>query len=317
MTLLITGGAGCLGAELAHQLVESGQPVIAFDNRPDFSRLEAIRQRITFVQGDVGDSAAVEAAIRGHGVTEIYHLAAILGNVSENEHVASFHSNVAGTFNVFEAARNCGVEKVLFASSTGTYGWGLDPDTSGDETRQAPGIVYGVEKLYGEGLGRWFRNRHGLDYRGIRYAQVMAPNFRHCWVWAPAMIEDAALGRPHVCDTATPDSTISMLYIRDAARAAIELMAAPKEAIQTVNYNVVGVQELISAPELEALLKAHFSGFQVTYAGPGRGQRIAPLRYDDSRARQEWGWQPQYASFEAIVEAFILDVKNNPARFGL
>ena len=308
MTQLITGGAGFIGSELARQLVARGERVVIFDLVIDAQRIADIADKVAIVQGDLGNFSHVLGAVKEHKVEVIYHFGSMLSARSEQDPASAFSANVMGTYHVLEAARLFGVRQVMFASSVGTYGLGA-AETITDDTIQRPVTFYGCAKLYGEGLGRWYARKYGLDFRSLRYAQMVGPGVRTSWHWAPAMIEDAIQGRPHESTEGNPDATVSMIYISDAARAADLMMQAPRERIQTMNYLVMGDGRIITACELEAYLKTRYPGTVITYRNPGTGRPPAIQRYDDRRAREEWDWRPQYDSTESIVTAFESDVK--------
>jgi threonine 3-dehydrogenase len=241
--------------------------------------------------------------------------------MSELNPWASFRSNVIGSYNVLEAARLFSVEKMMFTSTMGTFGLQMD-EVLTDISIQRPLSIYGCGKLYIEGLGRYYRNKFGLDFRSIRYAHMIGPNVHTPGHWAPPMIEDAILGKPNECIYGTPESTISMIYVRDAARAADMVLQAPKENIEMLNYNVAGIPAVISARELKTVLTKRFPKTKVTYKpDPIRTrihQRFGVWKvFDDSYAREEWGWKPQYATLEAIIDIFEKYVREHPRRYGL
>jgi len=314
MNTLITGGLGVLGAEVAHQMVAQGHKVVVVDIGQNTARIDSIRHDVELIHADVSHGAKILDIFQRTKPEQVIHFAAVLGPVSEQEPEQSFQTNIVGTRNVFEAARLNGVRQVLFASSTGTFGGGgpLLSDTS----PQRPGIIYGWEKLYGEGLVAWYKSRYGLDCRGLRYAQVTGPNCDTvCWSWTSGLIEDAILHGRHKAGFANPDSAAGLLYIRDAGRATLELLAAPVNRVRGT-YNLNGAPGLIYAGDLETALKNRIPGFSVIYAGPagGRGEFRG---YDDSRARHDWNWQPQWSSLDVLLDQFGRDVREAPERFGM
>ena len=121
MAILITGGSGFIGSHLARLLVGRGEEIAVFD-KVKTNRLSGIEDKIKLVLGDLGDRSEVLNVVRDHRITSIYHLGAMLTFESEINPWASFQSNVAGTYNLLEAARLFNVEKVLFTSSIGTFG---------------------------------------------------------------------------------------------------------------------------------------------------------------------------------------------------
>ncbi|MFC2070500.1 SDR family NAD(P)-dependent oxidoreductase [Chloroflexota bacterium] len=321
MTKLITGGTGYIGAELARRLVERGENVVLFDIVIDHYRISDIEKEVKIVQGDLSDYSQVLNAVIDNNVKEIYHLGSMLTNVSEDNPWGSFQTNVIGTYNALEAARLTSIDKMMFTSTFGTYGLLLDEVLS-DTSIQRPVTFYGCGKLYCEGLGRFYNKKFGLDFRSIRYAQMIGPNVRTPGHWAPPMIEDTVLGKPNECIYAYPETAISMIYVKDCARAADMVMQAPQEQIKMMNYNVAGVQQFVSARELEAILKKRYPDTSITYNPDSSLQEIGNdfrilKKFDDSYARNEWGWKPEYNSPEAIIDIFKTDLKSFPERYGI
>lgn len=315
MKILITGGLGILGSEVAHQLIAQGHEVAVLDLAENTARIDSIREEVELIHADISKGEELQDLFRTFNPEQVFHFAAVLGPVSEEEPEKSFHANVAGTRNVFEAARSCGARQLLFASSTGTFGGagGVFPN---DDSPQRPGIIYGWEKLYGEGLVSWYRNRYKFDCRGLRYAQVVGPNCDAvCWLWASGMIEDAVLRRNHTSASTNPDRSCGFLYIRDAGRAALELLAAPAESVKGT-YNVNGLPGLVCAGDLEKALNRRYPGFSVSYAGPPSG-RDDFRGWDDSRARRDWNWKAEWSDLDSLLDQFERDLCGVPERFGL
>ena len=320
MASLITGGTGLVGAELAHLLVEKGEEVVVFNRTIRHDRIDDIEDKVHAVSGDAGIWSHVVNVIKEYKITDIYHMGSMLSYVSERNHTGSFQSNIIGTYNILEAARLMNVEKVMFTSSIATFGLGSGEKVT-DETIQRPLMMYGVGKLYGEGLGRFYRNRLGLDFRCIRYPDVEGPGVDTPNHWVPYMIEDAVRGKPHTA-TIPEDRGIWMISVSDAARAAYEVLQAPKENIKMVTYNVSGPNNTITAKELEASIKKHIPGAVIKYQPPDQPFPAPPggfrnRIFDDSFARKEWGWKPEHSTVDEIVEFFIDAMKARPRRYGL
>jgi len=320
MAKLITGGTGYVAAELAHILVERGEEVVLFDININRYRVADIENEVRIVRGDLGNFSEVLNVVRDNHITEIYHMGSILAFASDANPWASFRSNVNGTYHVLEAARLFDVSRVMFTSTFGTFGLQME-EVCTDLSIQRPLTMYGCGKLYGEGLGRFYRNKFGLDFRAIRYALMIGPNVRTPGHWAPAMVEDAILGKPHEVIYATPESRASLIYVKDAARAADMILQAPGESIKMVNYNVAGIPAVVSAREIEIILTGRYPEARITYKSdltiPALQVHSAMRVFDDSYARKEWGWQPQYDTPEAIIDAFARDMKEYPGRYGL
>ncbi|MDD4876213.1 MAG: NAD-dependent epimerase/dehydratase family protein [Dehalococcoidales bacterium] len=321
MAKLITGGTGYIGAELAHILADRGEEVVLFDININHYRIEDIESKVKIVRGDLGNFSEVFNVVKDNKITEIYHIGSMLTYMSELNPQASFHSNVIGSYNVLEAARLFNVEKMMFTSTLGTFGLQMD-DMLTDITMQRPLSIYGCGKLYIEGLGRYYNTKYGLDFRSIRYAHMIGPNVHTPGHWAPPMIEDAILGKPNDCIYGTPESTISMIYVSDAARAADMLLQAPRDNIKMLNYNVSGIPAVVSAKEVETILVKRFPEIRVIYkSDPNRQRRRGGYSnwkvFDDSYARKEWGWKPQYTTVESIIDIFEKDMKERPGYYGL
>lgn len=321
MPILITGGTGFLGSALARRLVEKGEEVVLFATRPRLERLADIKDKIKFVAGDLKVWNDVLNAVKNHNIDGIFHMGAMLSTPSERNPWASFQTNVTGTMHVLEAARLFGVAKMFFASTSATYELGISEAVT-EQTLQRPTSAYGTSKLYGELLGRFYRRKFGLDFRALRYFAVIGPGARtmmrsqyNSW-----MIESTALGKPYECFV-TEDIQIPVTYFKDAIRATEMLYYAPQVKIRTVCYNVVGVSPAQKVKDLELAIKKFIPDARITYkpdAATMEMFRNYPIRrVDDSPAREEWGWQPKYTSFEKIVGDFIQEVGTHPAWYGL
>jgi len=318
MARLITGGTGYIGAELAHILVERGEEVVLFDVAIAEHRIEDIKNRVKVVRGDVSNWSEVANVVKKNKITEIYHMGALLSLVSESNPRASIRVNIIGTYNVLEVARLFDVDKVMFASSLGTYGLGIT-EVVDDLTIQRPTNLYGCGKLYCEGLGRWYMNKFGIDFRSVRYPSTCGPNVHTPGHWVPGMIQDAILGKPHECIYACAgDPGAPIIYVTDAARAADMILQAPKNKIRMVNYCVSGIHDALSVNDLETVLKRRYPKTEITYGAPMSGLPVSVIKtFDDSYAREEWGWKPLYDTPEAIIDAFERDVRERGRYFGL
>lgn len=172
---LVTGGAGFIGSHLVDALVRRGRPVRVLDNLSTGKRanLAAVLDRIEFVEGDILDLGTVRAAMRG--VRRVFHQAALRSVPrSVDDPLSSNRANVEGTLNILVAARDAGVERVVYASSSSVYG-----RTSvlplHEELAPAPVSPYAVSKLGGEYYCRVFTALYGLPTVSLRYFNVFGP----------------------------------------------------------------------------------------------------------------------------------------------
>lgn len=322
MTKLVTGGMGFVGAELVRSLTDQGESVVLFDTVLNYSRIEGIESKVKVVQGDLRSWHEVFNVVKENDVDGIYHIGAMLSLPSEANPWASFQANIMGTLHVLEASRLFGVSRVVFASTADTYGSGIK-DVITDETIQRPVNMYGITKLCGELLGRYYRTKFGLDFRGVRFcAALIGPG-----VTTPAtsqynawMIEAAATGKPYECYVAE-DTKLPVMYFKDAVRALHMCYEAPSEQIKTVNYNISGIKPRFTARQLETVLKKHIPDTQVTYNPDSEVMSILRQQFqvevDDSRAQEEWGWNLLYSDLDGLIDDFIREVHLHPKRYGL
>ena len=311
MAVLITGGSGLVGAELARILVGKNEKVVVFDKAIS-RRLADIEDRISFVQGDLGNWPEVFNVIKDNDIRHIYHMGAMLTFESEANPWGSFHTNVVGTYAVLEGARMLGVERMMFTSSIGTFDASLVPELS-DTVLQRPRDFYGVGKLYCEGLGRMYRKKFALDFRALRYPSVVGPGVLTPGHWDAPMIQSAILGQPFQC-MVPPDRGGPMLYYKDAAKAAYDLLQAPKDSIQMINYNVGGIVR-VTPREIENELAKRLPSVDIKYGTPPNlPNRPGEITWNDSYARSEWGWSPTYSTTAQVVSDFIEEIRTNQAR---
>ena len=258
MSVIVTGATGLIGAGLVRMLLDTAEEeIIAFHRNPARKNLDDLKDRISIIQGDLGTFSHVLEAVRDYRPGVVFHLGAMLTALTDADPPAAFYTNVAGTFHVLEAARLFGVEQVLFASSIGSYGLDIQGDVADDYTIQRPVSMYGTSKLFGESLGRYYRERYGLDFRCLRYPGIFGPGFRTpslAQIFS-TMVENSVMGQPSTLRMG-PDVKHGLLYYKDAARAMIELAGAPEEDVRRVCYLLSGVTPVPTARERVGMLKA-------------------------------------------------------------
>lgn len=174
-SVLVTGSHGCIGAWTLLHLVRQGRPAVAFDLTDDRHRLDLLltpeqQDAITFVRGDLTDAGSVRAAMAGHGVSSVVHLAALQVPFCRANPALGARVNVEGTVNVFEAARAVGITHLALASSVAVYG---PPSAYSDaivpaEAPFRPGTLYGVYKQANEATARVYHQDHGISSITLR-----------------------------------------------------------------------------------------------------------------------------------------------------
>ncbi|MBT5193660.1 MAG: NAD-dependent epimerase/dehydratase family protein [Rhodospirillaceae bacterium] len=308
MATLTTGGAGFVGLDVARMLLEEGETdITVFSRNPSPARLGNLADRVTAVAGDVGNFSHVLEVVKASRPEVIYHLGAMLTGPSHIDPASSIQTNAMGTFYVLEAARLFDVRQVIFSSSIGSYGYNLDGGDLTDTTLQRPVSFYGATKAFGEHLGLFFKDKYGLDFRGIRYPSVIGPG-----VTTPSnvqytswMIEESAKGNPFTVWT-TPETKVPVMYITEAATATVQLARAPLQDIKMVNYLVDGLKPTPTAGDIADAVRARIPNAEIDFvpdpARPGLHGRSQSI--DDSYAREEWGWRPTH-DLPRMIDDFL------------
>ncbi|MBW1646203.1 MAG: SDR family NAD(P)-dependent oxidoreductase [Deltaproteobacteria bacterium] len=308
MKVMVTGGAGLLGAAVVRQLLAEGaeRPVV-LDIAAAPERLREVEDRVDYRQQDLAAESEVENIMAATRPEVVFHLGAMLGQTCEDDPKGAMAVNVNATFNLLAAACRHGARQLVFASSVATFGYDLPDNVLRDDSLQRPISFYGVTKLFGEGAGLFFRRKHGLDFRSLRYPFIVGPGVREGGVidYPTAMITASLAGKPYTANV-PPETRIHVLHVADAARALLELAAAQRERIRTVNYLVDGVRPALSAGEIAALVKERLPEARIAFR-PDENllpilEKVA-LPIDDRRAREEWGWEPRY-DYAAIFADF-------------
>lgn len=313
---LVTGGTGFIGSTLARILFEEGQEIATFDIKTTSPMLEPYGKKWTHFQGNLGNMGEVLTAIQACKPETIFHLGFMLSMPSEQNPQASFMTNILGTYNVLEGSRLFNVKQVIFASTNGTYGLDIEGlPVIGDRTLQRPFTMYGVGKLYGELLGRYYNRRYGIDFRSARLPGVVGPGAKtkNVSIYNAWAIEKSALGEPYEIFV-TPETACPIIYFKDAARAFLELSRAPVSQIRTMNYLLAGVDPMPTAEGLRNAIirylpqaKLSFNPDPLAMAFHKMSQGV---RWDETPAQREWGWKIKY-NLEALVEDFIGEMKEH------
>ncbi len=213
MKILVTGGAGFIGAHLVAAALAAGDEVVALDNMRRGVRAK-LSDEARLIEGDIRDRDTVALAMRG--AQRVYHLAAqsnVLGAVTDTDY--SFTSNVVGTYDVLVAARDAGVERVIFTSSREVYGE-VEQLPVAEDRPMNPKNAYGASKVAGEVYSRTFQNTYGLDVSVLRLANVYGAGDRDrvipIWLDRARRGEDLELyGGAQVLDLVPVDLVVAAL----------------------------------------------------------------------------------------------------------
>ncbi|MBI5327409.1 MAG: L-threonine 3-dehydrogenase [Deltaproteobacteria bacterium] len=295
--ILVTGAAGQIGSELVPVLGKryGSENVIAAGHKtqPDKELLDGG----PFSSLDVMDFAAVEKIVKEHRIDAIYHMAALLSAAAEKDPNLAWDVNINGLRNILEAARKFNLS-VFFPSSIGAFGPSTPADNTPQDTIQRPTTIYGIAKVTGELLCDYYFHKFGVDTRGLRFPGLISyktPPKGGTTDYAVEMFYAAVREKRYECFL-KQGTRLDMMYMPDAIRAAIELMEADSERL--THRNAFNITAMSLAPEdIYADIKKYVTDFVMTYRIDPLRQTIAdswPHNMDDSAARKEWGWRPEY-----------------------
>jgi threonine 3-dehydrogenase len=314
--ILITGAAGELGQALIAKLSAEGRNnLLALDVNPIPDETRARCQLA--LTGDILDENLRLRLVSGYGIPLIYHLAALLSTRAEFTPEAAHRVNVEGTLNLLRLAAEQSSwlgqsVKLVFPSSVAVYGLpDLATKARAGQVREwdwnVPTTMYGCNKLYCEQLGRYYAHHyrqlaaethaHGVDFRSIRFPGLISGTTLPTGGtsdYAPEMLHSAAQGEPYACFVRA-DTRMPFMAMPDALKALTLLEAAPRERLSLTAYNVTSFSP--TAAEILAEVKRPFPQAQVTFEPDAKRQKIVdswPQDVDDSRARSDWGWAPDY-----------------------
>lgn len=301
--ILVTGGLGQIGSELVPAL------------REKFGADEIVASDIRMGHGTDGPFELVDCtkmqqlqdAVQRHGIGTIYHLAAILSAVAEEKPQAAWSVNMGGLYRVLEVARQNGCA-VFFPSSIGAFGPTTPRDQTPQDTVQRPTTMYGVTKVSGELICDYYAQRFGVDTRGVRFPGLISHVTRPGGGTTDYAVEIfyQAIRYGHYTCPLRPDTRIDMMYMPDALRAMIEMMAAEPEGLKHRNaFNVTAMN--FTPEELAEEIRKHIPDFVIDYEVDATLQAIAdtwPHSLDDGAAREEWGWRPDF-DLEAMTTDMI------------
>lgn len=323
-TVLITGANGEIGHSLIHHLAEEGHTrLVALDVLPIDETLR--RKCYRTVIGDVLDASLMAQLTATHDLNAIYHLAAVLSTKAERQPALAHRVNVDGTLNLLEMAaaqahQQGRTVRFIFPSSIAVYGL---PDLAAKAAAGAvaedqwctPRTMYGINKLYGEQLGRYYSHFYRqldvrapegqVDFRALRFPGLISAFTMPTGGtsdFAPEMVHHAAQNQPYACFVRA-DTRIPFMAMPDAVTAILRLAAAPAEALTRSVYNVGAFNP--SAQEVFDLIRQTFPAAQVTFEPDARRQTIVdswPEAVDDRAARADWGWQPRYTFQSAFAD---------------
>ncbi|MGA8135706.1 MULTISPECIES: NAD-dependent epimerase/dehydratase family protein [Pseudomonas] len=239
--ILITGGAGFIGSNLAEALLEQGYSLRILDDLSTGKRgnLALDNPRVELIEGDVADAALVTQVMRG--CQAVVHLAAVASvQASVEDPVRTHQSNFIGTLNVCEAMRQTGVKRVLFASSAAVYGNNGEGESIVEDTTKAPLTPYASDKLASEQYLDFYRRQHGLEPVIFRFFNVFGPRQDPSSPYSGVIsifCERALKGLP-ITIFGDGEQTRDFIYVGDLVQILLQALEAPQVQEGAINVGL-------------------------------------------------------------------------------
>lgn len=302
----MTGAFGQIGSELVPALREKFgvENVIAMGHMTN-KGIDIGEGPAVF--GDVVRKDDLEKIVRKNDIDTMYHLAAILSAKGEQNPQVAYEVNMTGTYNILEIGREFQLERIMIPSSMAAYGSDAPKKNTSNDAVLHPSTMYGVTKVAGELLGNYYFHKYGLDVRGVRYPGILSsktPPTAGTTDYATAIFYDGIAKGSYECFL-KKDTTLPMMYMPDAIRALMNLADAPIAKLKRhTDYNVAAMS--FSPEQLAKEVQKHIPNLTVTYK-PDYHQPIAdswPASLDDSPARKDWGWKPEFGLSAMVKDLF-------------
>ncbi len=306
---MVTGSVGQIGSELTMLLRKKygSENVIATGHRTPPK--PELKDSGPFEFINVAKKETIEEVIKKYDIDTVYHMSAILSALGEKNPHLCWDVNMNGTKNLMDIAIEYEMAQIFIPSSIAAFGPETPIDNTPQETVLKPRTMYGVTKVAGELLCDYYVRHFGLDVRGCRYPGIISNGTLPgggTTDYAVAIYYEAVKNKKYTCFV-REDTRLPMMYMPDCLKSTIDLMEADFDKLKHYSdFNVTAMS--FSAGELADSIKKHIPEFECTFE-PDFRQEIAdswPNSIDDTVAREEWGWKPDY-DLEAMTKD-MLDV---------
>lgn len=310
--ILIIGATGQIGSELTMELRRryGNDHVVAgyiIGSEPKGELKESGPSEVV----DVTDGEMIASVVKKYHIDAIYNLAALLSVVAESKPKLAWKIGIDGLWNVLEVARENGCA-VFTPSSIGSFGPSTPHVGTPQDTIQRPQTIYGVSKVTTELLSDYYFHKYGVDTRAVRFpgliSNITLPG-GGTTDYAVDIYYSAVRGEKFVCPI-KQGTLMDMMYMPDALNAAIKLMEA--DPTRLLHRNAFNIASMSFAPEtIFEAIKKEIPSFEIEYNPDPLKQSIAdswPDSMDDSCARAEWDWKPEY-NLESMTKDMIVKLR--------
>ena len=302
--ILIIGACGQIGTELTQKLrkIYGTENVIASDIRK--LNVDVVNSGPSEVINAL-DFNQIEHLVEVHQITDVYLMAALLSATAEKNPAFAWDLNMNSLFHVLNLAKAGKIKKIFWPSSIAVFGPTTPKENTPQYTIMEPSTVYGISKQSGERWCEYYHNLFGVDVRSIRYPGLISwssPPGGGTTDYAVDIFHKSLENQSYECFLSA-ETKMPMMYMDDAIAATIQIMQAPAEQIKIrSSYNLAAMS--FTPTEIAAEIQKHIPDFTISYA-PDSRQKIAdswPASIDDSRAREDWGWNHHFALDNMTVD---------------
>ena len=308
--VLVIGSTGQIGSELTRELRKRyGNDSIVAGYIKGAEPKGELKESGPSAEADVTSPEMIADVVKKYNIDTIYNLAALLSVVAEKKPQLAWKIGIDGLWNILEVARenNCAV---FTPSSIGSFGLSTPHTQTPQDTVQRPGTIYGVSKVTTELLSDYYFKKYGVDTRSVRFPGLISyvtPPGGGTTDYAVDIYYAAVRGEKFVCPI-KKGTLMDMMYMPDGLHAAISLMEAdPTRLVHRNGFNIASMS--FDPEEIFQAIKRHKPNFEMEYDVDMLKQGIAdswPDSLDDSCARAEWDWKPQYD-----LESMTVDMLKN------
>ncbi len=305
MNILVTGGAGFIGSQVADAYIEHGHHVVIIDNLST-GRKEFINSKAVFYEADITDPSVVEI-IRNENIQVInHHAAQISVHDSVKDPVADAKSNIIGTLQLLQHTVSSGVGKFIFASTGGAIYGEQDYFPADEEHPLKPTSPYGLSKLSVEGYLRFYQEQYGLSTTVLRYGNVFGPRQNpHGEAGVVAIFCNRLLKDQAPVINGDGEQTRDYVFVGDVVRANVMALGPDCSGI----FNVGTGRETTVNELTRSLLQGTDSDIAPQNA-PGRGYEQRRSCLDCKKIKDSLAWEPKVSLEEGLVETYKFFTNN-------